>query len=329
MPALPVSSARGSQPDADAHLEAAAAWYVRLCAEDAHAGDRAEWQRWHDSSPEHRSAWSRVERMQGLLRQAPAQSRHALGAVASRKSRRVALWAGLAFLCGLSFLWMQAATEAKVEWLATAPGERRELQLADGTRLLLGSASRVGVSFDAAQRRLILQTGSLQVVSGHDPAHAAAPRPLQVLARDGVVRPLGTRFTLQQDATGTTLAVQEHAVELSQPQGALPPLRLVAGQRVRFSAEARGTPAAAQAGDEAWTRGQLVVLDMPLARFASELAAQSGRPIRCDERIASLRISGSYLVDQPERSLQSIAALHGLRVETGADQALRLVPRRP
>ncbi|PLK47014.1 FecR domain-containing protein [Uliginosibacterium sp. TH139] len=310
------------------HLEAAAAWYVRLCSGEASATDHAAWQRWHDSSPECREAWSRVERLQGLLTQAPAQTRRALDAAASGKRQRLAACAGLMLACGLAFLLMRASPEAPVEWVATAQGERRVVKLSDGSRLLLGSATTVGISFDARRRELRLKDGELQVQSGHDPAAGTSPRPLLVVARDGQVRPLGTRFTLQQDESGTTLAVQEHAVELTQPQREASPLRIAAGQAVRFSASAVGVPVASSAADDAWTRGLLVVLDMPLARFTTALAHQSGKAIECDARIAGLRVSGSYLVDQPAHSLESVAALHGLRVETTAAGALRLLPRR-
>lgn len=327
---MPPSSVSGASATSglDARLEEAAAWYVRLCSGEAGHHDHAAWQRWHDSSPECRHAWSRVERMQGLLRQAPPQSRRTLGSAALRKTRRLAMAAGLFLVCGLSFLWLRAAPEAAVEWMATAPGERREALLPDGSRLVLGSASRVGVSFDADRRRILLREGSLQLTTGHDSARAGGPRPLLVQARDGLVRPLGTQFTLAQDATGSTLAVQAHAVEVTPQQGGFSPLRVEAGQRLRFSADTLGTPVAAQGSEDAWVRGQLVVLDMPLASFVSELAHQSGRQILCDARIAGLRVSGSYLVDQPRRSLEGIAALHGLRVETGADGALMLVPKR-
>lgn len=325
----PLSVKTPSAAPADKPLEEAAAWYVRLCAALPQAAERAAWQRWHDSAPEHRAAWSRVERLQGLLQQAPVQSRRALDAAAAGKRRRVLACAGVLLSCGLAWLLTRAPAEAPVEWIATAPGERRQLELADGSRVLLGSATTLGVAFDARQRRLILREGELQVQTGHRPAADGKPQPpLQLVARDGVLRPLGTRFSLHQDAQGSTLVVQEHAVELGPAPaagtGAGRPLRIEAGQKLRFSADSLGQAMPATAADEAWSRGVLMVLEMPLARFAAELARQSGQPVECEERIAGLRVSGSYLVDQPGRSLQSVAALHGLRLQPRAEGGWRL-----
>lgn len=316
------------QPE-NRHLEEAAGWYVRLCSGEASAVDHAEWQLWHDSSPECRAAWCRVERLQGLLSQAPAQARRSLSAAGLGRRRRLAACAGVFLVCGLAFMLSRPfEPEVQTEWISSAEGERRSLTLPDGTRLLLGSASTVGVTYSKERRQLRLQEGDIQVQTGHDVASGQPIRPLVVLARDGSVTPLGTRFTLQQNEAGTTLAVQEHAVELRLSADPGAPLRLEAGQRVHFSAGGAGPLMTASGADDAWTRGQLVVLDMPLDRFAAELAHQSGKAVECDPRIAALRVSGSYLVDAPGRSLASLAALLPLRVENTAEGGFRLLPRK-
>lgn len=292
-------------------LAQAADWYLRLHLEEGSAADHQSWQQWLASSPLHASAWQRVERMQSLMARAPSHARRTLQSSKGAGRRRLATLAGALLVSGLA--WQGVARWQRPRdplWLATGPGERRSWTLPDGTRVLLGALSRVGVDFSGRHRELQLQQGFLQVSTGHDPAYA--DHPLRVLARDGVVRPLGTQFTLVQQQDQTALAVQEDEVELLVPGRA--PLRLAAGQRVQFSAQGLGAVEAASAADSAWARGQLVVMHMRLADFVQALSRHSGRTIACDAAVAELRVSGSYLVDDPERSLRSVAAVLPVRV---------------
>jgi transmembrane sensor len=305
-------------------LEEAAGWFVRLRAEDVSEQDQQAWQHWLASSELNRQAWLRVERMQAVMQRAPAQARRALASAGVQRRRRVLACAGLLLTAGAVWQGLgRLAAPPPVQWLSTLPGQRRAWQLPDGTRLMLGAASRVGIDFRADRRDLLLQEGFLQVSSGHQPAYAE--RPLRVLARDGVIEPLGTRFTLVQGAQHSELAVQEAVVALHQPLPGLAPIRLAAGQRVRFFASGAGHIESAGPGDDAWTRGLLVVLEQPLVEFVTALARQSGVSIACDPALPALRVSGTYLVDDVARSLQSLTGVLPVQVSK-TPQGYRLLP---
>lgn len=306
-------------------LEQAASWYLRLHVEKSGEADQQAWQVWHAGSALNQQAWQRVERMQALMGRAPSDARRTLEGVRSTRRRRVAALTGFLLVAGLAWQGVSRwAPRREPQWLATAAGERRVWRLPDGSRLVLGASSRVGVDFDSQRRHLHLAQGLLQVTTGHDAAFA--DRPLQVLARDGVIRPMGTRFTVMQDSALAELAVQESEVELRSLASRQGPVLVQAGQRVRFSADGIGRVVQATAADDAWTRGQLVVMNMPLQDFVLALSRHSGQQIDCDPRLAGLRVSGTYVVDDPGRSLASLAAVLGVRVERTA-QGLRLRPR--
>jgi transmembrane sensor len=291
------------------HLAAAAEWLVRLGEQDAAV--QAEWRVWYDAAPEHRAAWQKVEQLQGLLAAAPLQTRSALHKAGQGSRRRLMAVCGVVFVAGALLMALPTGPAAvPVEWISTAAGERRSLQLPDGGSLLLGVNSRVGIAYGPHAREIHIAAGAIRLISGHD----AQGRPLRLLARDGVIQPLGTRFSFKQDERFSVLSVQEHAVEVSGPQ-AQAAIRVEAGQRLVFSRTAMGRPEAAQWSDDAWTRGVLVALNTPLRQFVAQLSAQSGQRIDCDPRLADLRVSGAYRVDALESSLSTLAEAQSLRIE--------------
>lgn len=299
-------------------LREAANWYLRLQMEPATAADRADWQRWLQLSPSHQQAWERVERMQSLMASAPAQARRALQAPVRRRRLGIAAAAAFAVFTAAMLVERFALRSAPMV-LATGSGERRAWKLPDGSLLVLGAASRVTVDFSRSERLLRLQEGFLQLTTGHHPDYVAVP--MRVVARDGAVQPLGTQFSLEQGEHWSVLAVQEDAVLLTttvRPGGKLgmESLRVTGRHRVRFDAQGAGPVEVATAADDAWTRGRLVVLDMPLAEFAAVLSRHSGRSVLCDEAVATVRVSGTYSVDEVGRSLSNLAASFNLRLVT-------------
>ena len=310
-------------------LEAAAQWFVSL-AEDGGVEALRRWQLWHDAAPAHRQAWEKVERLQSLLAGAPLQAAHILRTPVresrkskpERKSRRQLLACiGVAFTSGMGWALLPAAPErAAIRWLASARGERRLVTLPDGGRAWLGSNTRVGLDYDAQRRDIYLAQGVLQLTTGSD----ARKRPLRIVSRDGVVRPLGTRLTISQFAAHSVLTVQQHAAQVQVPGAAL--LTVQAGQRVRYAGTGCGRVQPSTVADDAWTRGLLMALDTPLPEFAAQFALYSGQAVEVVPALASRRVSGTYQIDAPERSLQTLAEVLAIRAERSA-AGWRLRPR--
>jgi transmembrane sensor len=74
----------------------------------------------------------------------------------------------------------------------TAIGAQAAHTLADGTRLVLNTNSRVAVTFSAGNRLLYLERGEMHVTVAHDKA-----RPLSVLVGRRVVQAVGTEFNIE------------------------------------------------------------------------------------------------------------------------------------
>lgn len=300
-------------PLTEQHLEAAADWFLLLTEDDSPV-NRSRWQHWHDAAAVHQLAWQKVEKLQTLLAAAPRQTRQALQ-TRPRKGRRQALAGlGMALAAGVIYALLPTRPQApQIAWISTARGQRRAITLPDGGQLWLGSDTRIGVAYHADARDIYLSQGTIQLTSGSDPQ----ARPLRILARDGAVRPLGTRLTVSVYAEHTTLAVQQHAVEVQPLTG--PVVRVEAGQRVSFSAAGSSRPQAAPVAEDAWTRGLIMAMNMPLPEFAAQFALYSGQPVDVAPGVAGRRVSGTFQIDAPERSLQTLAEVLAVRLDKTAE----------
>jgi len=307
------------------HLEAAAQWFVSL-AEDGGADALRRWQLWHNAAPAHQQAWAKVERLQSLLASAPSQAAHLLRAPQQpkpeRRSRRQLMACiGVAFTTGMGWALLPATPErAPIRWLASARGARRLVRLPDGGQAWLGSNTRVGLDYDGQHRDIYLAQGVLQLTTGSD----ARQRPLRIVSRDGVVRPLGTRLSISQFGAHTMLTVQQHAAQVQTPGG--PMVMVRAGQRVRFANTGCGRVQRATVADDAWTGGMLMALDTPLPEFAAQFALYTGQVVEVAPALTSRRVSGTYQIDAPQRSLQSLAEVLAIRAEPST-AGWRLRPR--
>ncbi|ALV06648.1 FecR domain-containing protein [Roseateles depolymerans] len=308
------------------HLAQAADWHLRLSDSAATEADHAAWRDWLAQADGHRLAWQRMERLKDLLALTPSNASQALRRP-NRISRRQAL-SGLGAAGGLGALAIVALVmrswsgrEMPIEWMTTDAGERRAVTLPDGGQLLVAPETRWGIAYSPTQRTLHLSGGALQLQTAPDPLQ----RPLQIHTRDGRITPLGTRLTVEQSGRNTVVAVQAHAVEVW-PEGSSLPVRVLQGQKLRFFRG--GHEAVEQAGfaDEAWTRGMLVVMDQRLDIFLRDFQRHSGAAMRGDPSISGLRVSGSFLITQPQRSLATLADQLGLRLEQRGD-TLVLRPR--
>jgi transmembrane sensor len=317
------------QPSAT-QLSEAADWLMRLGAAPMAGAlpDQSElraWQRWHAASPGNRAAWQRVERLQSLLLQAPQESAQALKQARHQRQRRAALGqlgglGALALAAGLPLWWPGLApAPAPLAWWTTPPGQQRQRSLPDGSQLLLAADSRVGLRVHQGVGELHLAHGALRL----ETAPGTALR-WRVQGRDGQVQPLGTRFTLEQRQAHSLLVVLEAAVLVRQGPDS-PSRRVEAGQRLRFAAGHLDQPEPATWADTAWLQGVLAVVDMPLGQLLAELQRQGGWTVHSDPALLQRRVSGSFRLDDPEASLNSLATLLGLRSQRN-DNGWHLTP---
>ena len=295
-----------------AALQQAAEWFAVLADPPVSAQQQCAWQQWLAARPEHAAAWQRVEAISSQFARLPADTRRRAAAQALRspaRSRRQVL--GLFAVLGGAG-WLAAAGQGRPwrTWLAserTSTGEVRDLRLADGSHLWLGSRTAVDIDYSASTRLLRLLQGEVLLDTARD------PRPLLLDTRHGRLQALGTRFSVRESEGFTQLSVFAGAVRI-EPSPARAAQVLQAGQQVRFSASDISASEPADPARQAWSRGVLLANDRRLGDFIAELADYVPGYLGCDPRVADLRLVGAYPLGDTGRILDALAGSLPIRV---------------
>lgn len=305
-----------SGPVSAEHRRQALEWLVTLWSGEADAEAQAGLAAWRAAAAGHERAWLEVQQMDGRLRGLPAAgAAQALRAAAQRPLRRKVL-RGLALVAAgggaLELARDSPAWQALAAGYRTATGERRDLLLADGTRIAMNTASALDVDYDAGQRRIDLRAGEIMIWTAAEPSPRY--RPFLVHTAAGVARALGTQFVVRQDGAAARVAVYRGAVELTPAAHPQLARRLPAGQAARLTDSAVEAATALPPGTPAWLDGMLEAEQMRLADFLAELQRYRPGVIHCDAAVADLPVSGMYPLRDPQRILESLAHALPIRV---------------
>jgi transmembrane sensor len=292
-------------------ISVAAQWYARLHSGVATDADRSAWNDWLVADPAHLQAWQRMTAVGEQMARVPgALASPALrGADLSRRQvvRSVLLLASASSVGWLG--WRSETSRSLFADLRTAVGERRELRLADGSSLLLNTDTSVNLRFDGRQRVLELLSGEILVTTAVDPLQS----PFKVLTRHGEVLALGTRFIVRSQELGGEVSVLEKAVQVSPALGGAM-IRVEAGQSVAFNGRSAGALRRNDASVGAWQQGSIIAIDRPLSELLADISRYRSGVLRCDPRIAQLKVSGAFPIDNTDRALAALESGLSLRV---------------
>lgn len=299
-------------------LQQAMEWQVTLWSGEVSAQERDAFEYWLHANPLHELAWQKVQHINHQLGQVPDPiASRVLRQTAAVDQQRRQLLLGMSTFACLGILGFGASQTPQWQIAAadyrTSRGERRELALPDGTQLMLNTASAVDVKFTAASRRLILRRGEIQIITGAD-KNAGTARPLWVETPAGVVRPIGTQFTLRQFDRAVAVQVAQGAVELLPTQGQ--GVRVDAGQATEFDRFSVGAMQPASQANSGWTRGLLIAEQQRLGDFIAELDRYHSGVLRCDPAVAHLVVSGVYPLKDTRSILRALEQVLPVRVHT-------------
>lgn len=295
-----MTDARDNDP-ADAVRQAAAEWLVRVQSDAAGADDWAALSDWLEASPDHLAAFEEAELVAAELedrREALAEALSppdakvvALRWARPHPARRgliAALAAAAAALVVAPVVWR--AAEGTTQVYRTAPGEVRDIALADGSHIRLNGASQISVRLGWRARHVTMAEAEASFDVAHDPG-----RPFLVAVGDQEVRVVGTQFNISRYDGRIAVTVRRGVVEVRQPDlGSQPVARLTKGQELRH-AEGTRTSAVGAADPAiafAWTEGRLICQDETLAHIAERLSRRFAIPIRVAPSAAGKRFSG-------------------------------------
>ena len=315
-------------PVPDAMLEAATVWLMRRREPGFRPGEEAAFAGWLTADPRHARALAEAERLWDALAlpaaalvagrdaaaRAPACRPPLLRARTAtpilRGGRRWAAAAALLLAVAGGVAWGPALRDDLMADQRTAVGERRTVELADGSRVTLNTGTALAVDLDPALRRVRLFRGEAYFDVVRDPA-----RPFRVETPAGSVEVLGTRFNLRLRDGRATVTVAEGRVA-ARPASGGPAQVLGPGEESIVTAAAAGTPVAVdRAAGEAWRHGRLVFYRASLADVVAELERyRGGRILPLGRRLADLRVTGAFDTARPDDALDVIAAALSIEV---------------
>ncbi|WXL26341.1 FecR family protein [Ectopseudomonas mendocina] len=305
-------------------LDAAIEW--QLCLDSGLATDeqRHQFSLWLAAHPDHSKVWQQLNGLDVRLASAASTpARHALLYRANKPQRRLPGAAlGLFIAAGLGLGLLQEYRPLS-DYLAderTDYGEQREIQLSDHTRVRLNSGSAMDIHYDAHQRRLYLRNGEIFIQTGHDDT-----RPFIVETAHGSLRALGTRFLVRREGDATRLTVIQSAVAAT-PAEVSRERVIKQGEQVLMQRQQLGDIQPAPAGAAAWRHGMLVADNMRLADLLDALAEYRTGYLGVDSRLADLRISGSFPLQDSDMALAALPPSLPVKIEKIGSWWTKVVP---
>ncbi|SDV04199.1 FecR domain-containing protein [Pseudomonas mucidolens] len=277
--------------------EQAVHWLMEMQQGPLDPRQQANWQQWLDAHSEHQRAWEHMQRVNQRLRALPSPLAHAALNAPTSNSRRHALKLLLILGAGGAATWglrqHHLIPPLSADYRSPV-GQRRKVQLADGSQLQLNTASAVEVQFEGSQRLIHLLDGEILL---------RAHKPLQIITDQGLLNTRGAQVNVRQFSDHTQVAVLEGQVEITPNVYSGLALPLEKSRQVNFTRKGWDTPRATDVGTGAWVDGMLVASHMRLADFLDELSRYRRGQLHCASQVADLLISGSYPLDDSERIL--------------------------
>lgn len=279
----------------------AAAWVVRLRADDVTGGDWAAATAWLDADPAHRRAFDEAEGLWAAMDHVAIAEAAPVVDLALQRERRSSAgrrWLiaapAMAAAVAAAVLLAPLLQSAPTVVYRTAPGETRTVALEDGSKLQINGGSTLSVKLERGRRIVHMDQAEAVFDVAHD-----ADRPFLIDVGESQVRVVGTAFNIRRSAQGTEVSVLRGVVEVSDLDQPARKVRLTVGQAVR-RADADDRMAVAPVDIRtaaAWTQGRRAYDDRPLSEIAADLSRAFSTPVTVAPEAANLRFSGVLLLD--------------------------------
>ncbi|MCI8212869.1 sugar ABC transporter substrate-binding protein [Pseudomonas sp. S25] len=290
--------------------EDAAGFLVLLESGSASAEDRARLQRWREQSTHHEQTWQKAQGLRQRFSSLPPEL-----AMASLdrpdRGRRSVMKRALIVAALLPAGWLlaqQTPVAALRADLRTASGGRRDLRLPDGSLLQLDTATALNMDLEQGRRSLSLIEGEMALnMASNVPA-------MTINTQQGKVLADGAELCVRQYGQSCKVSVWRGLVQLIPQQG--PSMQLKAGQRATMSAESITSVQPFDTLQPGWRQGVLSVENQPLGRFLEDLSRYRPGILRWEPALESLKVTGTFRLDDTDKILFLLAASLPVQVQT-------------
>jgi len=317
-------------------MHAAAIWWTQLRDPEPSADLLERWSAWMAADPGNAQAFAQLNVLGEAVAHAPSEQRQQLieefAPPRAARHRRPLMAAAAAAVIGLALggWWLLRGgldMAAPSQQYASAVGEDRDIQLADGTAIQLGAASTLTTRYAADRRAVDLRSGEAFFTVTHD-----SDRPFVITAGPLHIEDLGTAFNVRRTGQRVSVAVTEGRVRLSPSDGASPGagtssgrLDLVAGQRAEYD-PATGAISVSEVAVEhaaAWRQHRLEFVNEPLAAVLANVNRYSHQPIQlADPRLGELMFTGTVNTTTIDSWVGALPHVFPVQVSTFADHVV-------
>lgn len=318
--------------NAQAVIDEAAEWVVRVTAADVSHEDKREFIAWLKRSPVHLGEYLRMERTWADLGTVDAAHRVDLAELlagddsnvvelgiagniaerpdsgASSRARprvrgMVAALAASVLLALVGAFWFHTQFANR---FTTGVGEQRTVKLDDGSTVVLNTQTALRVNFTAARREVQLLEGEALFNVAKD-----AARPFRVLSDRAIAQAVGTSFIVRLKEHQTEVTVIEgqvavaraaHEDDFGSTQAPQQSVRLSAGGRADVADRAISTATVVNpSAVTAWRSGRLIFDGETLAEAVAEFNRYNDVQIVLkDSQLSNERLSGVFDANQPQ-----------------------------
>lgn len=337
-------------PNRDAIYDQASLWIARMDRELS-AAEQQELAQWLAASDQHRSVlfemaalWDKMDSLARLadLFQAPAakpaHKPRFYGAIA-------ASFALLALVVGWNLspqvqqqlMALLPAHEQVVDGVyETAVGEHSNVNLPDGSQLVLNTNSRVTVKYSDSHRLFLLERGEINIDVAHD-----KNRPLSVMAGNKVVQAVGTAFNVRIHNDNEVALLVTDGKVLVAKKTVQQTIDKIVGERLPATAMAvsKGEQVVLGSQQEAiakvddndivaalsWRQGNLVFRGETLEQAMIEINRYTSVKFEVvDEKIKQERIAGLFKAGDVDGLLAALEQNFNIHNERIGDNKIRL-----
>lgn len=336
-------------PDRKAIEEEAAVWVARLDARgELSASELSSLKHWVSQSAQHKEAIDRMSALWGgfdvldELNYIEDGGTEAEQPVWAQSPKWWAAGLVAATLLIVSFIGLtngpfSSLPISEAGHYLTAVGEQRTIALADGSEVILNTNSEIKIELTDSVRNIHLVRGE-----AHFEVASDKERPFLVHANGGIVKAVGTAFTVFLRKKAVEVTVSEGVVALfPQSVGSIvdealgvtaasltPVAALTAGQNAVFSQQVESMT---RMSDEAldrkllWRGGFIAFAGEPLATVVADVSRYTDVVIEIDDpTLEQLPIGGYFKVGEVEGMFEALEGAFGVSVERLSPTRVRL-----
>ncbi|MCU4413697.1 FecR domain-containing protein [Acinetobacter sp. WU_MDCI_Axc73] len=305
-------------------LDQAVEWLMRIKQGALTESEYQQLTEWQNRSRLHQKIWHKAIELEQKFQQLPP---NIAMPVIQKQPLKSHLNNRLLVLGILPTIYLIYLLNQQQQWTAdyrSGTGEQTTVQLPDGGKIVLNTNSAIDVKYTAEQRNIILRKGEIWIETHHDSQH----RPFIVYTEQGKAQALGTKYLVKMNANQSYVAVVKGAVKV-QPQDDLQHSQILsAGQQTVFDQNEIQPVNDIDYTQLAWTKGLIVVDEMPLSQFVKRLQAYQHAVIYVDPDISQIKISGTYPINDTQQIYTMLEQTYSIQVDHYAmNHFIRIHPK--